>query len=74
MNQDLKLVQEAKDYYNAVSLNEILDAKQTKKNLVRLKVFNNTFKSEGVIWIAFSEDTMYLRSEVGTHSARRRKK
>lgn len=71
MNQNL--VSEAKEYYKSVSNNEIKSAKQTRKNRVKLTVYNPTFKEEGFIWIAFDESNMYLQTEIGTHGSRQRK-
>jgi hypothetical protein len=66
------LINEAKAYYSKVSSNEILEAKQTRKNRVKLTVFNERASYKGVIWIAFDENNMYLQTEVGTHGSQSR--
>jgi hypothetical protein len=66
-----KMKELAKNYYLNVSNNEVLNCTMSKKfkNTVSLKVFNPTFKSVGYIWIQFNftDNSMYLCSEIGVH-------
>jgi hypothetical protein len=70
--QNTNLINEAKNYYLAVSNNIILDSKQTAKNRVKLTVFNERQNYKGFIWIKFDDSNMYLCTEIGVHGSQKR--
>jgi hypothetical protein len=71
-NQNINLINEAKNYYLSISNNIILDSKQTAKNRVKLTVFNEIQNYKGFIWIKFDSLNMYLCTEIGTHGSKLR--